>query len=462
MPRRALPRRTAPRPALLPALLLPLLLTACPGQNPAPEPGPVDPPAAPAACRARSVASLGAAPLSWPQATPDWNAAHVPGQVLILTDRAAGGPSAQALGALSGVQTQAVGPGVQLARTPAGEEDRAFARRLGAAGVRTQPNYLYRALARPNDPAFPGNAGLKIEVNKNTVNVFQTYLTRSRIPGAWNALAAAGKTPQGARVAVLDSAPDRSHPELQGRLEATVSCLTSSPDEVAASEHGTEVTGVIGANTDNGVGVAGVVWGGPLLGVEVLDARGNGSTADLAAGLNYAVRQGAKVINISLGAPGIDDAVLGAALTAAAQQAVIVAAAGNTPDEGVYYPASHPDVIAVGAVGQRDGELACYSARPDAGHPRALDIVAPGGVGGGCPGFRPELDLPVLASGGSYRLEAGTSFSAPVVSGVAALMRGVNPGLGAAQTRALLLGSANRAGGLPLLDAAAAVRAALP
>ncbi|GGO37854.1 S8 family peptidase [Deinococcus humi] len=443
---------------LLPALLLPLLLTACPEQSPAPDP---------LACRSGSVASLGVAPLNWGQARADWSAARVPGQVLLLTERAAGTLSAQALGALSGVQRQAVGPGVQLARTPAGESDRAFAQRLQAAGLRVQPNYVYRALAQPgnppNDPAFPGNAGLNIRVGDRRVNVFQTYLSRTRVPAAWDALGAAGRTPVGARVAVLDSAADRSHPDL--RLSGVVSCLLPAParDDLNVSEHGTEVAGVIGANTNNGLGLTGVVWSGPLLSVAVLDGNGSGSTADLAAGLNYAVQQGARVINISLGAPDLEgDAVLDAALTNATKSAVVVAAAGNTPDEGVYYPASHPDVIAVGAVGSRDGELACYSARPDAQHPRALDIVAPGGVSGQCQGDSLALDIPVLASGGNYKLEAGTSFSAPMVSGVAALMRGVNPGLSAAQTRTLLLRSVNRTGGLPLLDAAAAVRAALP
>ncbi|CAM3935717.1 S8 family peptidase [Deinococcus marmoris] len=470
-----------PRRVLMPALLLSLLLTACVDQPPAPEPkpkpDPVEPPA-PAACRTLGAAGAGVASVEglsgqrlegqWSQAKSDWSAARVPGQVLVLQGSAGGdlsgdNLSAQALRALSGVQMQAVVPGVQLARTPAGEDDRAFAGRLAAAGLRTQPNYVYRALALPNDPAFPGNAGLEVK----GVNVFQTYLTRSGVPAAWDVLKAAGKTPRGASVAVLDSAPDRSHPELQGRLEAGVSCLAAGPETgaVTGSEHGTEVAGLIGANTSNGVGLAGVVWSGPITGIEVLDRSGSGSTVDLTAGLNYAAQQGARVINISLGAPGIDDAVLGAALTAAAKTAVIVAAAGNSANEGVYYPASHPDVIAVGALGSSDGALACYSARPNPQLPRALDIVAPGGVGGRCPGFKPELDIPVLAVGDrvedQYRLEAGTSFSAPLVSGVVALMRGANPGLSAEQTRTLVLANVNRSGGLPVLDAAAAVRAAL-
>lgn len=66
----------------------------------------------------------------------------------------------------------------------------------------------------------------------------------------------------------------------------------------------------------------------------------------------------------------------------------------------------------------------------------------------------------LLAPGNTYALEAGTSFAAPLVSGVAALMRAANPNLTAGQTKTLLLNSVNTASGLPLLDANAAVRAA--
>lgn len=159
------------------------------------------------------------------------------------------------------------------------------------------------------------------------------------------------------------------------------------------------------------------------------------------------------------GNPG--DVALDTALTDAAQSAVLVASAGNTSGDGVYYPASNPNVIAVGAVGAKDGTLACYSARPNATLTRALDLVAPGGAGSGiCGGATGSQDMLVLAPGGGYALSAGTSEAAPLVSGVAALMRAANPNLTAPQTRALLIGSADSSAGLPLLDAEAAVRAA--
>ncbi|WP_264776767.1 S8 family peptidase [Deinococcus aetherius] len=387
-----------------------------------------------------------------------WAAPHVPGRVLVVNRE--GTVSAQGLSLLSTVRTQRVTENLTLAQTPAGETDRAFAGRLAAAGLRVQPDFFYKALATPNDPGYPGNAGFEI----GFTNVSQTYLTRIRASGAWNALQAAGKTPVAALTAVLDTGVDGGHPDLSGRLLDGRSFLSAEPSAtVDLVGHGTASAGLIGAATNNGVGLAGVTWSGRnVLPVKVLCSAG-GSTSDIAKGLNYAVEQGAKVINMSLGGPGdFGDEALDMALNSAAKKAVLVAAAGNTPNEGVYYPASNPNVIAVGAVGANDGKLACYSARPNATVTRKLDLVAPGGAASGvCEGATPEQDMLVLAPGNGYALSAGTSEAAPLVSGVAALMRAANPGLTAAQTRALLISSANSSAGLPLLDANAAVSAAL-
>lgn len=388
---------------------------------------------------------------------PNWSAPHVPGQVLVTE---AGGFSAQALNALSTVRTQAVTQGLKLAFTPAGETDRAFAARLTAAGLRVQPNFIYQPLALPNDPGYPGNGGIK--VGSDNMTYVQDYLPRINADGAWTFLTACGKTPVGALTAVLDSGVDSGHPDLQGRLLPGASFATGAgtDDEVG---HGTGVAGLLGAATNNRIGLAGVTWSGKtVLPVKVFNT-GDITTAALTKGLNYAVKQGAKVINMSLGAPGdLGDKALDDALNSAAKSAVLVAAAGNEPDKGVFYPASNPNVIAVGAVGARDSELASYSARPNADRPRPLDIVAPGG---GAP--TGPTALIVLDAGGGYQLTAGTSEAAPLVSGVAALMRAANPGLSAAETRKRLLESVRRVQspnfpeeGLPLLDAEAAVRAA--
>lgn len=395
---------------------------------------------------------------------PDWSAPHVPGQVLV-TD-AGGTLSAQALNILSTVRTQPVADGLRLAQTPAGETDRAFAARLAGAGLRAQPNFIYQPLALPNDPGYPGNAGIRL--GDNTTNI-QDYLPRIRAAGAWTFLQTCGKTLAGALTAVLDSGVDGGHPDLQGRLVPGTSFAQSGTGTTDETGHGTGVSGLIGAATNNGIGLAGVTWSGKtVLPVKVFNTGGI-TTDALTQGLNYAVKQGAKVINMSLGAPGdLGDAALDAAINSAARSAVLVAAAGNEPDKGVYYPASNPNVIAVGAVGTQDNVLACYSARPNAERTRALDIVAPGGAGWGrCPETSPQQDLLVLGLNGSYTRVAGTSEAAPLVSGVAALVRAANPNLTAPQTRALLLDNVRRVQspdfpgeGLPLLDAEAAVRAA--
>ncbi|MDB5043991.1 MAG: putative serine endopeptidase, partial [Deinococcus sp.] len=403
---------------------------------------------------------------------PDWNAPRVVGEVLVIHAAGhlrSGKLSAQAVQTLNGLGTQALTPTLTRVVTPAGETDQALAARLEAEGLSTQPNFRYQALAVPNDPGYRTG----IEVSGSTIT--QTYLPRIRAQAAWDFLTACGKTPVSVKTAVLDTGADASHPDLAGRLTAARNYTgsTVNADTTDTDGHGTSVIGLLGAATNNGVGVAAVTWSGQNLMPYKVLGTGGGSTAQVAQALNDAVAQGAKVVNMSFGImpseygkdPG--DKVLDSALNAAAASAVLVAAAGNTSRDGVYYPASNPNVIAVGAIGTGN-TLACYSARPNAAYPRALDLVAPGGGGqGSCAGANATDDILVLrprtqANPSGYGLSAGTSEATPLVSGVASLMRAANPALSAPQTRALLLSSANTTtvSGYALLDALAAVKAA--
>ncbi|MFC4427425.1 S8 family peptidase [Deinococcus navajonensis] len=451
-------------PVALPLLALTMSLAACGGGETTPTP-PTPPQPAPAICPqtqstgTAAVSGAALAPLSTSgPVDADWSAPHVPGRVLVIG--AGGSLSAQSAGAvrvLSTVRTQEVVPGLTVATTPSGESDQAFANRLEDTGLKVQPDYLYRKLAAVvNDPGYPGNNGFQ--------GITQDYLPRIRADQAWLFLTSCSKTPVGALTAVLDSGADATHEDLQGRLLPGAAFVGTTAATVDEDGHGTATAGLIGAATNNARGLAGVTWSGPtVLPVKVLNNVGEGSTTTLVKGVNYAVSQNAKVINMSLGltVAGGSDPALDAALNEAAKTAVLVAAAGNTATEGVYYPASHPKVIAVGAVGSSDGVLACYSGRPSAKYPRDLDIVAPGGAGN-CAGGTYAQQLLVLApmNQGKYSAGAGTSFAAPLVSGVASLMRAANPSLTADQTRALLLATVNTANGLKLLDAYAAVRAA--
>lgn len=410
-----------------------------------------------------------------------WALPHVPGEVLVR-DAGEGGLGAQALSVLSGVTLQAV-PGTDLSRaaTPAGEADEAFAGRLAAAGLEVQPNLIYRPLAVPNDPGFPANTGLAVPGRPYLYD--QDYLTRIRALEGWNRLEALGKPKSGVLTAVLDTGVDRTHPELAGRLRPgrdfcsrlvndTCQGTDDDPAEVTAGDvgHGTSSAGIIAANTGNGQGIAALTWGGTVLPVKVFgtDGRISGATsASLTAGLNYAVAQGARVINLSLGFAGqggqpaqADPAIRSALQAAAGADVVVVAAAGNTPNQGLYYPASDPNVLAVGAIGQ-DDSLACYSARPLPGQ-RALDLVAPGGNAGTGTGscyVTSDFDILTLTtvSLGRYTLRAGTSEAAPQVSGTASLLRGAFPTLTAAQVRQALTAGARQANGQRILDVAGAI-----
>lgn len=417
-------------------------------------------------------------------AAPDWSAPRARGQVLILGRR--GGVGAQAVTALSNVQTQEVGENLTRAFTPFGESDEVFAARLAASGLRTQPNYIYRALAAPtpNDPGYPTNAGVPVENNPLDAGTLyvQDNLTTINAKGGWNAAVAAGNTGlRGVKVAVLDTGVTRAHEDLQGRLLAgrdfcaqvgtaengDVFCQGEDADtsETSGGEagHGTNSLGIIGAATNNGKGIAGLTWSGQnMLPVKVFgtdfstDPKGVdfADTVSLTKGVNYAVAQQARVINLSLGFAGtnVDPALSDAIASAYDQNVVIVAAAGNVKpnatNKALFYPASDPHVIAVGAVNEAN-TLAAFSARPSGSDQRAQFLVAPGGTAN-----NDGYDIVSLSKDpNAYRLWAGTSEAAPQVAGAAALLLYSKPGLTVEQVRAALVqGAKTTSDGYKLLD----------
>ena len=145
--------------------------------------------------------------------------------------------------------------------------------------------------------------------------------------------------------------------------------------------HGTHVASTIGESTHNDRGVTGLAYGAKIMPIRVLNARGEGDTPAIAAGIRYAVRKGADVINLSFefddrfrqySASEIPD-VLAAVRYASRHGVVVVAAAGNFQRPSISYPARAPSVIAVGAT----TENACRAVYSNVG--RGLDILAPGG-----------------------------------------------------------------------------------
>jgi type VII secretion-associated serine protease mycosin len=278
-------------------------------------------------------------------------------------------------------------------------------------------DYIRRASATPSDTYYKSYQS--------------SYLSTIRVPEAWNVSKSAGSQ----TVAVLDSGVDAGHPDLKGRTYSGYNFVHPGWSTNDDYGHGTMVSGIIAANTNNSTGVAGVAWNAKILPVKVLDSSGSGTDTTVVKGINWAASHGARVINMSFGGPG-DNAVLHDAVkNAVAKGIVVVAAAGNSWDDALQYPAAYSEAIAVGATNSI-GALTSFSTFGD-----WVDIAAPGwGIMSTIPR---ALTKPGYAP---YQPGDGTSFAAPMVAGVAALMRNRFPSFTPAQIAARLKATARDAG----------------
>ncbi len=258
------------------------------------------------------------------------------------------------------------------------------------------------------------------------------------------------------RVAVIDSGVDTTHPDLVGRIALTQSFVGG--DVTDREGHGTFVAGLIAAQADNGVGIAGIAFPAHLLIAKVVRPDGTISPTAEARAIRWAADNGARVINLSLGGlrsrdPGQDTFSLPeqeAIEYAYGKGAVVVAAVGNgdeapkTPWDLASYPAALPHVIGVGALAE-DGSVPSFSNRDKIYN----DIAAPGvGIVSTLPialtASRPACPDQGYSPCGplEFRDADGTSYAAAQVSAAAALLFAVRPSLAPSQVAALLERSA--------------------
>ncbi len=287
--------------------------------------------------------------------------------------------------------------GLWVVSAPEGKRDEAVSslrRQKSVASVERE--VLLDGLEKiPNDPAWPDQWGLRT----------------ASFPKAWEITRGSASVV----VAVLDTGVDASHPELKDALVPGRDIVHG--DDIPADDngHGTAVAGVVAARGDNGIGLAGACWLCLVMPVKVLGADGTGTTADVAAGIIWAADHGARVINLSLGAPGTTLALSEAIGYAAGKDAVVIASAGNSGVATPFYPAAEGSVIGV-AASNEDDHLYSWS-----NHGAWVQVAAPG-----C------NDAPWLKGG--YVSFCGTSAAAPLVAGVAALIRSARPYAAAQQT----------------------------
>jgi len=242
----------------------------------------------------------------------------------------------------------------------------------------------------------------------------------------------AGQASSGAEgliVAVLDTDIAAGHQDLAGVLlpgydfiEDRVFDPDAADRQLAEVDHGTMVASIIAA-PDDGHGIRGVAPGVRILPVRIVPDAGQGTADDMAAGIHWALDNDADVINLSIRTTKDSLAVREAIERAAELGVPVVASAGLGPTMVPFYPAAYESVIAVAALTQ---SLEPYSGSPAMSY---VDVAAPG--------------FDIIAAGGSavdvYHMGKGTSFAAPHVSGLIALMSQVAPDATATQLRQTLL-----------------------
>jgi serine protease len=337
----------------------------------------------------------------------------------------------------------------------------------------------------PNDPGPAGVPGGWSQLQWNFTGPFGVDA-----PGAWrNLIADHAPGGRGVIVAVLDTGVAyANHGRFRRSPDFYPYQFVKGYDFIAHNAHpydrnghGTDVAGTIAEATNNGIGLTGLAYGVRIMPVRVLDSEGNGDAATIAKGVRWAVRHGARVINLSLEFPGGVTAsdipqLISALRFAERHRVVVVAAAGNESHAAAAYPARARNVIAVGATTEH-GCLASYS-----NFGTGVTLVAPGGGPdaslAGDPNCNPALPpgrdiFQVTFLGTSPRRFGvpggyeGTSMATPHVAAAAALViasgvlgRHPTPALITARLRATArpLGgpSDSRLYGAGLLDAAAA------
>lgn len=314
-----------------------------------------------------------------------------------------------------------------------------------------EPNYLYEAYGKPNDPMYDK----------------QWNMQMIKIEDAWKH--ADGK---GAVVAVIDTGvASEDYKDGKGQYHRVPDLAQTEfvngydfvdDDEHANDDngHGTHVAGTIAQSTNNKIGVVGIAPNAKIMPLRVLNKQGYGNIADIAEAIRFAADHGANVINMSLGGGGESKLMKDAVAYAHKKGVTVVCAAGNERRSGVSYPAAYPFAIGVSSVGPT-GELAPYS-----NYGSGTDIAAPGGDTSANRehGVLQNTIGRMKPTEDSYEFFQGTSMASPHVAGVAALI--VSTGVkDPVQVEKVLLSSATKKNdaakyGAGILNAAAAVKMA--
>ena len=363
-------------------------------------------------------ASRDAARLDEDRSTPAWQAA------------------ARELSARTGLQVADIQPeyGTALLSVATGQEEAEIARLRGLPWVTyAEPNYIVRAAADavyPNDPAFGD----------------QWYLRRVYAPEAWAVTFGSSSLV----VAVLDSGVDRNHPEFYRQFHDPLlpgwDYVNRDSDPNDDYGHGTHVTGLIAAATNNNLGVAGLAPNVKILPLKVLDANGSGDFYTVATAIRHAADFGAQVMNLSLTGlvqfdqqqvlqSAVDYAVAHNASDRRGSRQLRAGRPGLRLSQPQFFPAACNGVFAVAASDRFDNWAPYSNFKP------YVSLAAPGGL---------NEDAILSTIPGGYGVKYGTSMATALVSGAAALVWTMQPAATYQQVAGILKDTADKVGSNPL------------
>nr|WP_263324812.1 cell wall-binding repeat-containing protein [Neobacillus sp. Marseille-Q6967] len=247
-------------------------------------------------------------------------------------------------------------------------------------------------------------------------------------PEAWDVVNPK-KTPI---VAVIDSGIDASNADLRNQIYKPFNAMAPGTQPIDDVGHGTHVAGIVGAQTNNSVGVSSLSKGALIMPVKVGDAEFI-SSIDIAEGIYYAVDNGASVINISIGSNENSFYVEDAIDYAYSKNVLVVSAAGNEGTSEYSYPAALTNVVSVAAVDSSTDSLADFSNYGD-----WVSIAAPGvNIFSTFPSYF-DSSTPI-----GYEHMSGTSMASPMVASLAALVKNQDPNLSHNQVRWIMEASSD-------------------
>ena len=396
--------------------------------------------------------------MSIPHLVKAQNNDHVPGQILVkfksntsqnVVDTEVRRNNARVVDKISALDTLVL-------KVPVSQEDKVVTALSKNPNVEyAELDYLAYAVGFPADPPndtfYASNQWGLENTRQNIVGQIGTEDADIDAETAWKIT-----TGDSVKVAVLDTGIDQDHPDLSSKIEPSLQKdFTGSGSVNDFYGHGTHVSGIVAAITNNTTGVAGVCPTCRLLNGKVLNDSGSGAYSWVAKGIEWAVQNNAKVINMSLGGSAPSKTLEGAVNYAWGKNVVLVGAAGNSGNQSKTYPGAYTNVIAVAATDNKD-KKASFSE-----YGSWVDIAAPGvNIYSTFP-THPFYLQTEYGRSENYDFGSGTSMATPMVSGTVALIWStVSDGTSASQVRTRLESTADKITGTGTYWSAGRVNAA--